>query len=68
MVHFMLDDLRRPVRKGFLPCLHGAGLPLYFDFPIPRRFPNAVQRKAAFLRFIGLLRADDHRVEHFAAV
>ena len=65
MVHFVLDDLRRPAGI-LLPLLLPAAVQIFhFDVLIPGGLPDTIQGKAAFLRLIGRILLYDDRVIHY---
>ena len=66
MIHFMLNDLRRPAGEVFRASLHIQGLILHLDGLITLAFTRvAEKRQAAFLGVVRAVLLDDLRIEHY---
>ena len=65
MIHFMLNDLRRPACEVFRACLHLQGLILNLDGLIAFAFSWAAEkRQTAFLGVVRTVLLDDLGIEH----
>ena len=53
VIHLMLYDLRDPAGIPLAPDSPAAVEELHLDIPVSGRAADAVQRKTAFLRFVG---------------
>ena len=65
MIHFMLNNLRRPAGEVFRACLHIQGLILYLDGLIALALTGAAEeRQTAFLGVVRAILLDDLGIEH----
>ena len=66
MIHFMLNDLRRPAGEVFRACLHFQCLILHLDGLIELALTGAAEkRQTAFLCVIRAVLLDDLGIEHY---
>ena len=69
MIHFMLNDLRRPAGEVFCARLHIQGLILHLDGLIALALARAAEkRQTAFLGIIRAFLLNDFGVEHHGIV
>ena len=64
MIHFVLNDLRRPAGVGFETDFKTIVLITNLDFPVTNGSAGSGQGQASLFCFVAVLFSDDFRVKH----